>query len=242
MKRHSFDHVWCGVGLLVTGAALADCSSGTADSPTTSESGGVSAALSFPGGDAISTVNWVITGPNGAATIVEQGTADLQDASTLTIVVGGLPPAATYVIAVSGTSDGGSTCVGTIQFSVAARTTTSLSVPLSCGAATADSGVVAITGKAFACASVTGLWAMPSEVIVGHALTLTASASAPDPSSILYTWSAPSGSFLNANGATTNFTCMTAGSVPITVTVSDGDGGTCNPALSSSTVLVTCSP
>lgn len=226
---------WC--------AALSACAADS-DAPTaaTSDAGAVRAALTFPGGDSISTMQWVITGPNGASTVVQQGVVDLQDASTLTLMIGGLPPAPSYVITLTGTSDAGSTCVGAGQFSVAARTTTSVSVSLSCATATADSGVVTVMGKARSCPSVMGVWAMPFEVTVGHAIALTAAASAFDGGATRFHWSAPSGSFSSPDESATLFTCATPGTIPVTVAVSDApDGGICNGEFSTSTVLVTCS-
>jgi outer membrane protein OmpA-like peptidoglycan-associated protein len=76
----------------------------------------------------------------------------------------------------------------------------------------------------------------PSVVEVGRTCTATANAQDPDGDTLAYKWSAPSGTFANPAERQTIFTCpQTPGAVPLTVTVSDGKGGT-----ASDTVTVQC--
>jgi outer membrane protein OmpA-like peptidoglycan-associated protein len=76
----------------------------------------------------------------------------------------------------------------------------------------------------------------PCVVEVGRTSTVTADASDPDGDALSYKWSAPTGSFANPSERQTIFTCpMTPGSVPVTVTVSDGKGGT-----ASDTITIQC--
>ena len=76
----------------------------------------------------------------------------------------------------------------------------------------------------------------PCTVQVGQATTVTADAADPDGDTLAYKWSAPAGSFANATDRQTRFTCPNQpGAVPVTVTVSDGKGGTAN-----ATVTIQC--
>jgi peptidoglycan-associated lipoprotein len=67
----------------------------------------------------------------------------------------------------------------------------------------------------------------PCIVEVGKSSTVTADAQDPDGDTLTYKWSAPSGSFQNPNDRQTLWTApMQEGTVPVTVTVDDGKGGT----------------
>jgi outer membrane protein OmpA-like peptidoglycan-associated protein len=66
----------------------------------------------------------------------------------------------------------------------------------------------------------------PCVVEVGRTSTVTADAADPDGDTLTYKWSAPTGSFANPAERQTIFTCPTApGSVPVSVSVTDGKGG-----------------
>ena len=76
----------------------------------------------------------------------------------------------------------------------------------------------------------------PCVVEIGKTSTVTADAQDPDGDTLTYKWSAPSGTFANPAERQTIFTCSnTAGSVPVTVSVSDGRGGT-----ASDTITIQC--
>jgi peptidoglycan-associated lipoprotein len=76
----------------------------------------------------------------------------------------------------------------------------------------------------------------PCVVEVGRTSTVTADANDPDGDVLAYKWSAPTGSFANPAERQTIFTCpATPGSVPVTVTVNDGKGGT-----ASDTITIQC--
>jgi outer membrane protein OmpA-like peptidoglycan-associated protein len=78
----------------------------------------------------------------------------------------------------------------------------------------------------------------PCVVEIGRTSTVTADASDPDGDVLTYKWSAPAGSFANPAERQTIFTCpMTPGSIPVTVTVNDGRGGT-----ASDTITIQCVP
>jgi peptidoglycan-associated lipoprotein len=76
----------------------------------------------------------------------------------------------------------------------------------------------------------------PCVVEIGKTSTVTADAQDPDGDSLSYKWSAPAGTFANAAERQTIFTCaQKPGSIPVTVSVSDGKGGT-----ASDTVTIQC--
>jgi hypothetical protein len=243
------------LGVVVAGALAGQpvgCSSransGATPSPsknTTSDPTGTAGFhLMLPGGETLNTINWVISELNDSLfTTVQHGSVDVLHSASISFVVGGIP-SGLYSIALSGTStDGTVNCVGSARFSVGARTTTSVSVLLQCGTAGPDAGSASVGAHLYDCGTVTGVWVSPSETAVGTSVSLSAAATGPDPGGLTYAWSAPSGTFAPPDSAATSFTCTAAGVVPVTLTVSDGvvpDGGTCNTALATATVQVTC--
>jgi hypothetical protein len=242
-----------GVAVLVS-AHQFGCSNGPAEqggpgasSPGASESdttGTVGMSLSLLGGEVLNTVSWTITGPNGAATVVRQGSVNLQGSNAIAFQVAGIASGSNYTIALSGVSvDGTVTCSGSATFSVTAGMTTNVTVLLQCNSKGADAGSAAINGQTFACASAGGLSASPSEATLGNSVSLAATATGPNPGAITYAWSAPSGTFSAPTGASTSFTCTTPGPVTVTLTVADGPvppGGSCDPSSATSTVQVQC--
>jgi peptidoglycan-associated lipoprotein len=72
----------------------------------------------------------------------------------------------------------------------------------------------------------------PCTVYVGKTSTVTADASDPDGDTLTYAWSAPAGTFTNRSAVSTPWTApMQEGPVPVTVSVSDGKGGTASDAV-----------
>ncbi|HEX3772150.1 MAG TPA: hypothetical protein VHV30_14840 [Polyangiaceae bacterium] len=242
-----------GVLSLVASQAIG-CSAGGGDEPAESASGPnagtdlgiVGAALTLPGGEILDSATWTITGPNGASTVVASGEVDLQDSQVLSFVSGGIPAGSGYEISVSAVSaDGTVQCVGSATFAITAHQTTNVTILVQCTAGASEAGAAAIGAQTYACAVVGGASANPNETTVGFSVGLSATAIAPNPASLTYAWSAPSGSFNAPGASTTDFTCAAAGPVAVTVTVSDGPipmGASCNAALASSTVTVQCDP
>jgi phospholipase C len=213
--------------------------------PAPAEStGSVGLRLTIPGGAQINSISWTITGPGGASTVVQSGTVNVQSSAAINFVVGGVPAGTGFSIALTGVSTNGSvTCVGSATFSVTARTTTNVSVPLQCNTAPTQTGTVSVNATTFNCATVNSVTAIPSETTVGNSVAVSGSASGPNASGITYAWTAPSGSFDTPNAAQANFTCGTAGAVTLTLTTTDGTlpaGSSCNPALSTTTVQIQC--
>lgn len=235
--------------LAMAPAQMTGCSSDdTAQSASGSaeSTGSVGIALTLPDGKSIDSIHWTITGPNGAPTTVQQGSVDVLDSTRIRILVAGLPGGSSYAVALRGTStDGVSICAGAASFSVSPRTTTSVTVVLDCSSAPLEAGAAAISVQTYSCASVRGVTASASHAVVGGSVNLSAFAAGLDPSALTYAWSAPSGSFASPAAAATAFTCTQAGTVPITLRVSDGpipDGGSCDEAASTLVLLVTCTP
>ena len=72
----------------------------------------------------------------------------------------------------------------------------------------------------------------PCTVEVGKSSTVTADAQDPDGDTIIYRWSAPSGTFQNASDRQTLWTApQQEGPVPVTITVNDGRGGTASDSV-----------
>jgi phospholipase C len=116
-------------------------------------------------------------------------------------------------------------------------------VALQCTSRTPDSGSALVNGSTFDCATFTSATASPAETTVGGSITLGATAVGPNPGGLTYSWSAPFGTFGNANAATTTFTCTTPGMIPVTLTVGDGPvpaGASCDTSLDTTTIQVAC--
>jgi hypothetical protein len=198
--------------------------------------------LTLAGGQNVSSVSWVVTGPNGASTVVQQGTVPVPNSRTISFQVTGLPAGSGYQINLTATStDGSVTCAGSAQFNVSARMTTTVVDTLQCNAALSEAGSLQVNAPLYNCAGGAAVSVTPSEVAVGSSIALGASATAVNQSAITYAWSAPSGTFSAPNSANTSFTCTTPGIVTVTLTVGDGpvpDGSVCSNTTTA--VQVTC--
>ncbi len=207
-------------------------------------SGTVGAQLTLPAGQLIEVVQWVITGPHNAATVVQRGSVSIPNTNVVSFLASGIPAGTGYLISLSGTAiDGSVTCAGSSSFAIQSHETTPVPVVMACTVATSGSQVTLVNGTSFNCADVTNITAVPAETAVGGTIALTAAAAGPISSQLTYAWSAPNGSFSSANTPNTNFTCSVAGPVPLTLVAADGPvpaGSACNAAASTRTVTVTC--
>jgi hypothetical protein len=201
--------------------------------------GSVGVALTLAPGVIVLSASYTISNPNGFSS---SGTVDVSASNTLSFVVGSLPTGDGYTVQINATSsDGGTTCLGSAPFSVAAHMTTAVTVHLTCHQAT-RTGSVAVNGTINICPVADGVSAIPADVAVGFPLALAVMAHDADggPSPLSYHWTAASGSFSDASSATPTFTCNMPGPVTVTATVSDGDlAPGCADSLS---VVVTCEP
>jgi hypothetical protein len=233
-----------GVVLALCGAVAAGpgCNGNVASSgsrPGDMAVGSVGLALSLAPGMTILSASYAISNPNGFS---KTGTIDVSQSSTLSAVIGPLPAGPGYTITIDATtSDGGTTCVGSADFTVTAGTTTAVNVHLTCHEA-ARTGSVAVNGTINLCPVADGVSASPADVAVGFPVALAVAAHDSDagPAPLAYHWTAASGSFSDAASATPTFVCTRPGPVTLTATVSDGDATPgCAAALS---LVVTCEP
>jgi hypothetical protein len=209
----------------------------------TGPTGTVGLQLTIPGGASINAVQWSITGPNNATTAVKSGSVDVHASAGTMFQVSQIPAGTGYHIQLSAASvDGGIDCSGSAAFTVMPQATTTVQVQLVCISAAAGHTAM-IGGSSFDCAAWNSVSASPNVIAVGSPISLSATASGPVPGNLTYTWSAPSGSFTAPTSADTNFVCSVPGQVNITLVVGDGavpEGSTCNPALDTDMVSVTC--
>lgn len=201
--------------------------------------GSVGLAVQLDGGVSLGSLGYTLTGPHGFSTT---GTLDVSKSAIVSATIGGLPAGDGYAITLAGTgSDGATGCSGSSTFSVTAHATTSTSVRLACKEP-ARSGSVQVSGTINVCAAIDSLSANPGTAHVGGTIALTASAHDLDagPAAFTYRWDATGGMLSSASAQSPTFTCTTAGTVTVKLTVSDGDP---DPACAdSATLTVTCSP
>jgi hypothetical protein len=89
-----------------------------------------------------------------------------------------------------------------------------------------NAGSVQVNGTINVCPVLEGISAIPSEVLVGASLALTATANDADsgPSPLHYTWvSAMAGTLSGGSSAQQTFTCRVPGTPMVMLAVSDGD-------------------
>lgn len=214
----------------------------TGNSGTSQNTGSVGFQLVLAGGDQINTIDWQITGPNGATALVQSGAVAVQSLGAQ-FLVGSIPSGSGYRVTLSGASDAGVQCSGSAQFNVSAESVSHVGVQLQCSASGTGGQGTTGNGTTFDCAAWDSVTANPLEATVGQSVALAATASGPNPSLLTYAWSAPSGSFSAAGAATSTFTCTEVGPVLVTLTVGDGAvpaGSTCNPAETTNSFTVTC--
>ena len=184
--------------------------------------GSASFALQVAPGITVNTATYSITGPGG---FTKSGPIDVSHSSSLTVTVGGLPANSGYNVTLNATATDGTTmCLGSATFTVAARMTAVVAVSLDCHLPP-TSGSVQINGVTNVCPTVDGIGANPGEVLVGGQIALTGSAHDTDsgPSPLAYAWQATGGTLSSATAQNPTFTCVSAGTASITLTVSDGD-------------------
>ncbi len=234
----------------------AGCSTGRSErepqgSPAAGErtaSGTVSAELALPDASHFTTVAYTLA--NGTNTLT--GTLQVADAGTLSFAVGSVSGTG-YTLTLEAASDDGHTmCTGTSSpFDVANQTTTVVNLRLSCRSTT-DAGSVLVDAVATNCPTWTTIYVNPASAYTtrpANTMELTATAFAPDPASMSFTWTAAAGTIspdtqTDAGIDTVIFTCpSTPGPVPITMTVSDGpvpSGGGCDLRFTRATFTVSC--
>src|SRR5580658_3817018 len=107
------------------------------------EVGQVGFNLTLPGGGTLNTVNYTIIGPNG---FTLSNSVPLQNSTTVSFMVGGIPAGNNYSVTISGASaDDTVTCSGSATFSVVANTTTTVTDTLQCNKTVGEAGAILVT-------------------------------------------------------------------------------------------------
>jgi hypothetical protein len=199
--------------------------------------GAVNVALELGGGATVTGASYTIRRAGG---FNQSGNLGLGPGASASTAVGGLPAGDGYAIAISATaSDGATGCGGSASFSARAGLTSAVTVHLTCRQAPVN-GSVSFKGNLNLCPNLQGVGANLAEVTVGNGIALSVGADDPDsgPSPLAYHWTVSSGALDDAASPRPTFTCLSPGTVTITVAVSDGDPEPdCAP---SGSVRITC--
>ncbi|HVY25898.1 MAG TPA: PKD domain-containing protein [Polyangiaceae bacterium] len=226
-------------------ASLLGCSSvnGAGSDPGSSSAsedapGSANLALTLANGSTLSAASYTLVGPAGFS---KAASIDVSKSTKISTTIGGLPAGHGYSITISGTTvDGATSCGGVGTFDVKAGKTSSVTIALTCKEPK-KTGSVAVNGTLNICPNIDGIQANPTEVTVGNAIALSASAHDSDagPAALSYLWTASAGTLSDAAAKNPTFTCTVPGTATLTLKVSDGD-----PSVSCADTLttdVTCS-
>lgn len=224
--------------------ALAGCSGSgsttTQTSPNTGSVGSVDMHLTLPDGTVINTVNYSVTG--GSLSTARNGTVNVENSTQLRFRVGNLPVANGYTMTLGATTASGSACAGSAGFNVENNQVTTLTMQLVCGSGVVvevdTNGDVSVTVEVVneagvTCPVVTGISALPLEVLVGFSLSLEGFVTST--TGVTYAWSGTGGTFAAPAAAATGFLCQTAGEHPLSFAISKT-----GCAASTMPVTVTC--
>lgn len=188
-------------------------------------------ALEFPPCVTIGTIAWTVHNPARPHSD-RTGSVPASQSRPIQSTVTGLPAGGGYVIKVT-TGGSGAACTGTADFMITADTTNRVPVNLTCSSANAGD-------KGGSCGVATSVSAIPSEVDLGTATSLTACGTNVDGSQagVDFSWSmtggSGAGSFDSMTTASPKFTCNNPGTVTVAVTTTSAD-----PSCQTSTGSVT---
>jgi hypothetical protein len=141
------------------------------------------------------------------------------NSTTISALIGGLPPGEQYTINLSTTTDRGANCSGSAVFDVVANQTTRVTIVLSCDAS-AENGAVSINADVRDCPAISSVTVLPAEVIVGATIALTAEATSGSPE---FAWTSSDGVFSPAGAAVTTYQCTSGGTKTLALTLTAGD-------------------
>jgi hypothetical protein len=258
----------------VAGFAAAGCSSGQATSGTQGAggsggggaedgTGSIGLAITLPDGDSIDSVTFTLRDSGGNViplSVPNPGTVATNESPSIHFEIGGVPAGSGDSITLVATTRGGVTCQGSATgIQVIAHATQNVLIQLVCTAAGVDAGNILVTGTTSFCGTWTALSSgnSGSEAYVGETVTLTATATGPDPENLGYTWSQSSsdGGVIGVLGTSQDeaagpsdantFLCTAPGTTTVTVIVDDGalpDGGSCPASLTTVSTTVVCDP
>lgn len=225
-------------GLVLPAVAISFFSLGCGSTSATdaNRAGAAGQALGLSPGVTVTSGTYVVTGPQA---FQKTGTVTIGSSANVPVSLTQIPVGNGYRIEIDAVaSDNETECEGDILFNVPANGSplVSLTVPIHC----AKMGTASVTGGFNICPVIDALEAIPSELRVGHSVTLQASAHDTDhgPSSLSYAWQVNGVTISGQTQPSLVYTCATAGTVTITAVASDGDPA-CNETL---TATLTCSP
>lgn len=246
MSRHS--RVWFGAGMLglLSAVALQGCARDGNSQVTegngegTRALGDLALGLMLPDGTSVDSATYTITRSSDPLFSQTGMLAIINGKATGT--VDGLPAGNDYHIVISAarTSDAGlPDCMGSATFVVIAAATTNVDVLLTCDEGGQADTTVTLNGAFNICPRVGSTTATPTSAAVGAAVALTSSASDKDNDALSFLWSSSSdGVFASASSANTSYTCQSAGTKTLHVSVSDGPLRGCTR--NSPTIMITC--
>lgn len=220
----------CLAGLLCGVLSSAGCGGSN-----TRSTGNLRVQLELADGSSIDQVSYSILGGDMEPM---SGTIDTSaPGATASVEVYGLPPGDGYEIMMTAAStDGATACSGSAEFGVEIGATTEVMVILSCKPPRRF-GSVRVDGKVNLCAELTKAVVSPLQTSIGNSIDLFARAIDLDGDEIEFEWTGTGGSFEDAAGAQTSYTCEEAGGHAVTITVSDDGFVHCN---SNWTIDITC--
>jgi hypothetical protein len=248
--------------LLFLGAAFVAASCGARESSggpggsTGPGTGQIAFALTVPNGIELDTVSYQLLNANGGS--VQSGSISVQSSQSVEFQLSNVLPGTGYTVTTTSTGTAGVNCSGSAgPFTVRARGTTTVQIGMACYAPGSDGGNVFVTGTPYLCGTWNSLSTVGaddqitngSEANVGSSITLTATATGPDPKGLTYTWTSsnPIGTFganqPNGTSDTITFACTAPGTTTITLVVGDGpvpQGFSCSAVQSTITATVTC--
>jgi acid phosphatase len=233
MNLSAIPRVILWAGLLV--GPWTGCSNEPSESAHPDNTGQLSLDLQVSPGVSLDTVSYTILGPMSFS---RQANIDVRNSATASAVVSGIPFGVGYQISLRGTLVSVSgICSGSATFDVAGATT-AVAVHMTCDLQP-GTGSIVINGTLNACPRIDGIDASPSEVIVGSAITLHATAVDIDraPAALAFQWTATSGKLDGIDTTSPTLTCTKPGLVTLTFAASDGDSA-CG---SSRSIDVVCS-
>ena len=239
--------MWTGAGVLglLSAASLQGCSADGSHESVVSDGrravGEVGLALQLPDGSTVNDPSYTITRASDPTYLVT-GTLTVQG-STATGTVNGLPVGSDYLVTLSATRSlpaGAPPCTGSATFVVTANTTTNVSVVLECDDTSGPTGNITINGSYNICPKISSSSFTPNSASVGSAIALTVTATDKDGDAISYAWSASDGTFSPTNAASTSYTCGSAGTKTLNLSITDGPLRGCTKQ--AAPITVTCTP
>lgn len=256
------------VGCSGTSTSVGGSANSTGSSPGT-DTGVVGLAITLPGGESVTDITYELVDSAGSPVsipgVANPGTIAVNDSNSIAFQLGGVPAATGDSIRLTATTTGGASCQGSASgIHVAAGGTQTVDVLMLCSLPGADAGNLFVAATASYCGTWTALSSAGSEAYVGETITLTATATGPDPTNLGYTWtmSNPIGVFgaIEADGGVgtpghdeavgpsdpMTLLCTSPGTTTVTLVVDDGPvpagAGACPTPLSTTTTTVVCDP